>query len=78
MGDLEQLDGNFIRPNSLSVCKRADGICQLLHCRLISQRRFLRPLLEAFGDVRVEVWRVGVQEGVEPPNPSFADEFNVS
>ena len=22
--------------------------------------------------------RLGVQEGVEPPNPSFADEFNVS
>ena len=43
----------------------------------MSQRRVLGPLLEAFGGMRVELRRLGVQEGVEPPNPSFADEFNV-
>ena len=60
------------------LLKRVDGICQLLHCRMISQRRVLGPLLEAFGDVRVEFRRLGDQEGVEPPNPSFADDFNIS
>ena len=30
-GDLEQLNGNSVRSNSLSVRQRADGVCQLLH-----------------------------------------------
>ena len=29
--DLEQLDGDYVRSDSLSVCQRADGVCQLLH-----------------------------------------------
>ena len=30
-GDLEQLNGNPVRSDSLSVRKRADGVCQLLY-----------------------------------------------
>ena len=30
-GDLEQLNGDSVRSDSLSVRQRADGICQLLH-----------------------------------------------
>ena len=30
-GDLEQLNGDSVRSNSLSVHQRADGACQLLH-----------------------------------------------
>ena len=30
-GDLEQLNGDSVRSDSLSVCQRADGVCQLLH-----------------------------------------------
>ena len=30
-GDVEQLDGDSVRSNSLSVRQRADGVCQLLH-----------------------------------------------
>ena len=30
-GDLEQLNGDSVRSNSLSVRQRADGVCQLLH-----------------------------------------------
>ena len=30
-GDLEQLNGDSVRCDSLSVCQRADGVCQLLH-----------------------------------------------
>ena len=33
--------------------------------------------MKAFGDVRVEPRRLGVEESVEPPHPSFAGEFNV-
>ena len=29
-GDLEQLNGDSVRSDSLSVCQRADGVCQLL------------------------------------------------
>ena len=29
--DLEQLNGDYVRSDSLSVRQRADGICQLLH-----------------------------------------------
>ena len=76
-GDLEQLNGSSIQSNSLSVSSRADGNCQLLHRWLESKRRIYRPLVEAFGNVRVELRRLGVQEGLEPPNPSFADESNV-
>ena len=45
---------------------------------LIPKCRVLGPLLEAFGDVRVELRRLGVQEGVDPLNLSFANEFNIS
>ena len=30
-GDLEQLNGDTVLPDSLSVRQRADGVCQLLH-----------------------------------------------
>ena len=30
-GDLEQLNGDSVRSDSLSVRQRADGVCQLLH-----------------------------------------------
>ena len=30
-GDLEQLNGESVRSDSLSVRQRADGVCQLLH-----------------------------------------------
>ena len=30
-GDLEQLNGDSVRPDSLSVRQRADGVGQLLH-----------------------------------------------
>ena len=30
-GDLEQLNRDFVRSDSLSVRQRADGVCQLLH-----------------------------------------------
>ena len=30
-GDLEQLNGDSVWSDSLSVCQRADGACQLLH-----------------------------------------------
>ena len=76
-GDLEQLDGNSIRFNSLSVSSRPGGICQLLRHGLNSQRRVHGPLVEAFGNFRVELRRLGTQKGVELPNPSFADVFNV-
>ena len=30
-GDLEQLNGDFVRFDSLSFRQRADGVCHLLH-----------------------------------------------
>ena len=30
-GDLEQLNGDFVRSDSLPVCQRVYGACQLLH-----------------------------------------------
>ena len=30
-GDFEQLDGDPVRSDSLSIHQRADGVCQLLH-----------------------------------------------
>ena len=30
-GDLEQLDGDSVRSDSLSVRQKADDVCQLLH-----------------------------------------------
>ena len=35
-GDLEQLDGDSVRSDSLSVRQRADGVCQLLYRELNS------------------------------------------
>ena len=52
-GALEQLNGDSVRPDSLSVRQRADGACQLLHRGLNSY--VLGPLVKAFGDVRVEL-----------------------
>ena len=54
-GDLDQLNGDFVRSDSLSVHQRADGACQLLNRRLNSSRHVLRPLVKVFGDVRVEL-----------------------
>ena len=34
--------------------------------------------MNACGDVRVELWCLRAQKSVEPPEPSFADEFFVS
>ena len=33
--------------------------------------------MKAFGNVRVEPRGLDVEESVEPPDPSFTDEFNV-
>ena len=33
-GNLEQLNGDSVRSNSLSVRQRADGVCQLMHREL--------------------------------------------
>ena len=30
-GDFEEVDEDSVRSDSLSVCQRADGVCQLLH-----------------------------------------------
>ena len=76
-GDLEQLDGDSVRSDSLSVRQRADGACQLLHRELNSKWHVVGPLVKAFGDVRVEFRRLGVEESVKPPDPSFADKFNL-
>ena len=35
-GDLEQLNGDSVRSDSLSVRQRAGGVCQLLHLGLNS------------------------------------------
>ena len=54
-GDLEQLNGDSVRPDSLSVRQRSDGACQLLHRRLNSEWHIFGPLVKAFGDVWVEL-----------------------
>ena len=54
-GVLEQLNGDSVRSDSLSVRERADGACQLLHRELNSYWHVLGPLVKAFGDVRVEL-----------------------
>ena len=73
-GDLEHLDGDAVRSDSLSVRQRADGICQLLHRGLNNHRHVFEPLVKAFCDVRV---KLGVEDSMEPPDSSFADKFNV-
>ena len=30
-GDLEQLNRDYVRSDSLCICQQADGACQLLH-----------------------------------------------
>ena len=40
-------------------------------------RHILGPLVKAFCDVRVKPRRLDADESVEPPDPSFADEFDV-
>ena len=76
-GDPEQLNGDSVRYDSVSVRQRADGVCQLLHHGLKAQRHVFGPLVKTFCDVRVKPWRLGVEESVEPTDPSFADEFDV-
>ena len=53
-GDLEQLNGDSVRSDSLSVRQRTDGVCQLLHRGLNSWRHVFGPLVKAFCDVRVK------------------------
>ena len=72
-----ELNGDSIRPNSHSVSQRADSIDQLLHHGLDSQRRVYEPLVEVFRNVRVKLRRLDAREGVVPPNPSVAHDFNV-
>ena len=43
-GDLEQLNGDSARSDSLSVRQRADGVCELLHRGLNSKRHVFGPL----------------------------------
>ena len=52
-GDLEQLDGDSVRSDSLSVRQLADGVWQLLYRGLNSLRHVFGPLVKAFCDVRV-------------------------
>ena len=53
-GDLEQLNGDPVRPDSRSVCQRVDGAYQLLHHGLNPKQYVLGPLVKTFGDARVE------------------------
>lgn len=53
---LEQLYGNSIRSNCLPVRQTLNGIGQLLHFKLNSQKRVYEPLVEKFGNIRVELW----------------------
>ena len=53
-GDLEQLNRDSVRFDSLSVRQQAYDACQLLHRGLNSQRHVPGQLGKAFGDVRVE------------------------
>ena len=52
--DLEQLNGDSVRSDRLSVRQQADGAWQLVHRGLNSKRHVLGPLVKTFGDVRVE------------------------
>ena len=56
-GDLEQLNGDSVRSDSLSVRQRADGACQLLHRGLDSKRHVLGPLFADEFNVRSGVRR---------------------
>ena len=51
-GDLEQLNGDSVRSDSICVRQRPDGVCQLLYRELNSY--VLGPLVKAFCDVRVK------------------------
>lgn len=53
--DLEQLDGNSNRSNSILVCQRANGIYRPLLRGLCTQRRVYEPLVEGFDNVWVEL-----------------------
>lgn len=48
---------------------------QLLNRVLESRQPVLGPLVEAFGNVRVELQRFSVQEGEETPNLPFMEDF---
>ena len=51
-GNLERLNGDSVRSDSLSVRQRADGACQLLHRGLDSKRHVLGPLIADEFNVR--------------------------
>ena len=53
-GDLEELNGDSVWSDSLSVRQGADGVCQLLHRGLNSKRHVFGPLVKVFCDVRVK------------------------
>ena len=52
-GDFEQLNGDSVRSDNLSICQGVDGVCQLLYRGLNSLRHVHGPLVKAFGDVGV-------------------------
>ena len=52
--DLEQLNGDSVRSDNLSVRQRADDVCQLLHSGVNSLQHVFGPLVKAFCDVRVK------------------------
>ena len=54
-GDLEQLNGDSVRSDSLSVRQIADRAFQLLHRGLNSYRHVLGSLVKVFCDVRVKL-----------------------
>ena len=52
---IEQLNGDSVRSDSLSLRQRADGTCQLLHRGLNFKRHGFGPVVKVFDDGRVEL-----------------------
>ena len=68
-GDLEQLNGDSVRSDSLSP---------MSGWRLSAPASWAKLLAACSpATVQIKPRRLGVDEGVEPPDPSFADELNI-